>query len=193
VILVLAACGALEATTVEAQPSGVYVLGTIGIGSLADDEGSLGSGRVLGGAVGWVVSDHLTVEGAFTQARHRREGSLAWEGKASTTGVRLLYRFNDPEARVGIFAGGGLGYFRYPGTFTETRFDAPFGVGHPVAMDWRVSGWAWEFGTGLDFSYGHLVVRPEAWFAASRPTRVRPAPEPPYYMPRLALSVGARF
>ena len=189
----LAASVLLMTHTAGAQPAAPYVLGTVGVGALADDEGGLGSGRVLGAAVGWSVSDHLSVEAAFTHARHAREGSLAWQGDPSTLGGRLLYRFNDPGARVGVFAGGGLAYFHYPGTFTETVFDAPGAVGRPVATDWRVSGWAWEVGTGLDVAFGHLLVRPEAWFAASRPTRVSPAPEPPYFMPRIALSVGARF
>jgi hypothetical protein len=169
-----------------------YVLATIGAGNVADDEGSLGSGRVIGGAVGVSVSDSLAVEAAFTQARHSREGSLAWRGTPSTIATRLLYRFNAPDARARIFVGGGLGYFRYAGTFTETVFDTP-AVSHLVATDWRVTGLAWEVGTGVDVTFGHFVLRPEAWFTVSRPTRVRPAPEPPYFMPRVAVSAGARF
>jgi hypothetical protein len=183
----------LTGTAAHAQ-SNVSVFGTIGGGSLGDDEGSLGSGLVAGGGVGWWVTERLVIEGAATRAHHERLGSLSWQGDPVVVSARVLYHAGGASSRVRYFGGGGIGYFRYPGTFTETVFDAPNTPPRTVAADWLVHGAAVEGGTGVSIAIGgRAFVRPEAWLTIARPSRIRPAPEPPYFMPRLGVTGGVRF
>ena len=171
-----------------------YVLGSVGIGSLVDDEGGLGSGLVAGGVGGWMISDRVAVEVAAVRARHEQAGSLSWVGQPLIVTVRGRYRVGSKAARMRPFVGAGIGYFRYPGTFTETVFSSPTSATTPVSSDWLVTSVVVEGGAGVEIRLGRsFFLRPEAWMAIASPTRVRPAPEPPYFLPRVAVSLGARF
>jgi hypothetical protein len=183
------------ATSADAQePGRPYAAGTFGFGLLADDEGGLGAGPALGGLVGWQIGEVFAVEVAALSLHHDQTGSLSWYGDPLTLTVRAVFRFRDRHARVRPFAFAGLGYFRYTGTFTEEVFTAPGVAPTRVSRDWRVSSAVVEGGGGVELAIGRvLFVRPEAGLAIARPTRVAFAPEPPYVMPRVAVSVGARF
>ena len=190
----------LPASPLRAQPAGGYVFGAGGVASLSDDEGRLGSGPLLAVGAGVSLMPHLGVEVAGTWARHERSGSLSWVGKPLTLTVRALYRSGGRETPVRFVAGGGFGYFRYPGTFSQTVFDGPPGPGsgpgapRRVSSEWLLSGIALELVAGLEIAVGrHVFVRPEAGLAAASPDRVLPAPEPPYSMPRGAIAAGVRF
>jgi hypothetical protein len=184
-----------SAPSARAQaPDHGYVLGSLGFGLLVDDEGGLGAGPALGGAAGWQIADHVAIEVAASKLRHEQSGSLSWFGDPFTITARAVVHFGDRRARVRPFVAGGVGYFRYTGTFTEEVFPSPRGAPTLVSTDWRVSSAVAEGGGGVEVRIGRvLFVRPEAWLAIASPTRVRPAPEPPYVMPRVAVSVGARF
>lgn len=171
-----------------------YVFGSVGFGSLADDEGGLGSGVAAGGGGGWMISERIAVEVAATRTRHEQAGSLSWLGQPLTVTARGRYLFGSVAARTRPFVGGGIGYFRYPGTFTETVFSSPTTAPTLVSSDWLVTSVVVEGGAGVEIGLGRsFFLRPEAWMAIASPTRMRPAPEPPYFMPRVAVSLGARF
>ena len=126
--------------------------------------------------------------------RHEQAGSLSWVGQPLTVTARGRYLFGSAAARTRPFAGGGIGYFRYPGTFTETVFSSPTSAPTLVSSDWLVTSVVVEAGAGVEIRLGRsFFLRPEAWMAIASPTRMRPAPEPPYFMPRVAVSLGARF
>jgi outer membrane protein W len=199
VLIPLGAClvmvGAIAPGDAAAQePARAYVFGSVGFGSLADDEGGLGGGLAAGGGGGWMIAERVAIEVAATRSRHEQSGSLSWIGQPLTVTVRGRYLFGGAERHTRPFVGGGIGYFRYPGTFTETVFASPTGPATPIASDWLVSSVVVEGGAGVEIGLGRsLFLRPEAWLAIASPTRVRPAPEPPYFMPRVVVSVGARF
>jgi hypothetical protein len=181
------------AATALAQSHG-YAFGTVGYGSLGDDEGSLGAGPVAGGGAGFDITDRLALEAAFTQSRHERVGSLSWEGEPIAITARVVYLFADRDARARLFVAGGGGYFRYQGTFTETRYDSPTSQPRLVSADWLITGHTLEFGTGLNLALGKILfVRPEVWLTFASGSRTRPAPEPPYALPHAVVSAGLKF
>jgi hypothetical protein len=115
-------------------------------------------------------------------------------GDPFTVTARGVFRFLGRDAPIRPFVAAGAGYFRYTGTFTEEVFSSPGVPPTRVSTDWRVSSTVVEVGGGGEVPIGPvLFVRPEAWLAIASPTRVSPAPEPPYAMPRYAVSIGARF
>jgi hypothetical protein len=177
-----------------AQPAARgYAFGGAGAGSLADDEGGLGSGVAASAGAGWWLSSGIAVEAAVSRVRHEREGSLAWRGTPVTLTARVLKFWGTPAARVRPFAGGGGGYLRYSGTRTDTIFDAP-NLGHTVERNWKVQGVALEGGGGIHLSVTRsFFIRPEAWLTLSRPERSGIAPEPPYTIPRVMLGAGVTF
>jgi outer membrane protein W len=176
------------------QPGRAYVLGAIGFGLLADDEGSLGAGPAPGGGGGWQITDRFAVEAAAVTRRHEQSGSLSWFGNPFTLTAQGVFRFGAPDSRVRPFVAAGVGYFRYTGTLVEDVFSSPGVPPTRVSTDWRVSSVVVEGGAGVEVPIGRILfIRPEAWLAIASATRARPAPEPPYAMPRVALSIGARF
>ena len=186
---------AVSATTARAQEnSGAYALGSLGYGLLVDDEGGLGAGVAPGAGAGWLISDRFAIEVAAGKLRPEQTGSLSWVGDPFTVTARAVFRFLGPNAPVRPFVAAGVGYFRYTGTFTEEVFLAPGVAPTRVSTDWQVSSAVVEGGGGGEIPIGRVVfVRPEAWLAIASPARVRPAPEPPYAMPRYAVSLGVRF
>lgn len=119
---------------------------------------------------------------------------MSWSGKPRSITARAIYHFGKKSAPVRLFVAGGGGYFRYPGTFTETIHDSPTATPRFVSRDWLVAGRALELGTGLDLNLGSVVmIRPEVWLAFGNGHRTSPAPEPFYTMPRFAMSGGVRF
>src|SRR5688572_17094741 len=123
-VFIIGACvlmfSALAHEEAWAQDRGrAYVFGSLGSASLADDEDGLGSGLAAGGGGGWMISERFAVEIAAIRTRHEQAGSLSWVGQPLTVTARGRYLFGSAAARTRPFAGGGVGYFRYPGTFTE--------------------------------------------------------------------------
>jgi hypothetical protein len=174
-------------------PARGYAFGGAGAGSLADDEGGLGSGVAASAGAGWWLSSSIAVEAAVSRVRHERDGSLAWRGTPATLTARVLKFWGSPAARVRPFAGGGGGYLRYTGTRTDTVFDAPT-IGRTVDRDWHVQGLAIQGGGGLHINLTRVFfVRPEVWLTLARPERSGVAPEPPYTIPQVLLAAGITF
>ena len=193
VCLLLCSAAAESEAWAQGQPR-ASVFGSVGFGTLADDEGSLGGGLAAGGGAGWTITDRLAVDVAVIRGRHEQTGSLSWVGRPLTVTARGRYLFGAAGARTRPFVGGGIGYLRYPGTFTESVFSSPMSPSTQVSSAWQVSSLVVEAGAGLEVRVGRsFFVRPDAWIAIASPTRVRPAPEPPYSMARFAISLGARF
>lgn len=183
----------LAARPAAAQPRG-YAFGTGGYGSVWGDEGSLGKGGVVGGGGGFAITGHLAVEGAVTASRHERAGFIAWEGEPRAVTARAVYRFGRSDSSARPFVAGGIGYFRYPGTVTETRFDSPGAPPHIVSRDWLVSGRAFDAGGGVEVNLTpRLFLRPEFWLTLGGGNHAPSAAEPSYVLPRVAVSAGVRF
>ena len=187
----------LPSTTLAQSPDPrVFVVGIAGVGSLGDDEGGLGKGLALAGAIGVVFTDSVRAELSVARVHHERAGGIRWEGDATTITGRLLYHFGSPVSRTRVFVGGGAGYTHYPGAITSEVFGA---TGASLGIErfaFTINGPSYEGGAGVEIGLGaKAFLRPEAWVtiahgARSSGTR---SPEPPLFIARAAIGAGWRF
>jgi hypothetical protein len=167
-----------------------------GYGSMDDDEGGLGKGLALGGAVGTAIVDEVELEFSVTRTHHERSMAISLEGDITSYLARVLYRSGGAGSSARWFAGAGAGYYSYDGTISETTF--PSASSGPVVdrFDYSFSGLVYETGGGLEFAAGrNAFVRPELWVTIPRGERAAGGrtPEPPFLMVRGAVVVGLRF
>jgi hypothetical protein len=191
-ILMAASCASPAFAQVSRQP---YLLGTVGHGAFADEEGGLGGGGVYGAGAGVQMTDRISLEGMMTRTEHEQAGGITWRGKPLTVTARALYHPGSAARRARWFLGAGIGYIRYTGVRTDSLYSrGPLSPPELVSEEWSVAGVALDVGAGIDVKLGSVFfIRPEGWLVVARPTRIRPAPEPPYYLSRFAAGVGARF
>ena len=162
-------CLALAATPAQAQSPGserapgdldnrVEVFGTLGWGRVGGDEGSRGSGPVLGGGVGYRLTPRVGVEVDASILINSRDfpSSVRIDGTALLVSGNLLYHFS--ESRNQVYAIGGLGMLRTDQTFElRNRRDDTRDSFHSVE-----TFAAWNAGVGLKaFVTPKLIVRPE--------------------------------
>jgi hypothetical protein len=192
---VVLVAGSAPSTFAQGTPR-AHVHGTVGYGSIEDDEGALGRGVALGGAVGTAIVDELAAELAVTRMHHRRALAISWEGDITSYTGRLTYRTGAPASTLRFFAGVGLGYYHYDGVITETIFPSVSSTPIVDRFDYSFSGFVYETGGGVLLGVGPRVfVRPEVWATIPRGERTSGGrtPEPPFLIIRGALAVGLRF
>jgi len=191
--LVLAGVSAPAAA--QPAPDRLFVFGSLGIGEVVDDEGSIGTGIDLGGGAGAWLGRSLALDLAIERMGHERQTAfLGWEGHALRVMGRARYHFRAPASRTRPFVGGGLGVMRSSGTVTERHVDT-FAPGPGPRRDWDSTGLAWEGGGGVEVTVGSAFVRPEAYWTTGqldRGSRVG-VPEPPYVILRVGVAGGFRF
>ncbi len=163
---------------------------------MEDDEGGLGRGVALGGALGATIVDEVELEFSVTRMHHERSVAISWEGDVTTYVARVVYRSGGAGSSVRWFAGAGGGYYSYGGTISETTF--PSASSGPVVdrFDYSFSGLVYETGGGLEFAAGgKAFVRPELWATIPRGERTAGGrtPEPPFLVIRGAVVAGLRF
>jgi hypothetical protein len=97
-----------------ARPS--WSLGaTAGAGKTWDDEGSIGSGWLIGGYVQRRLTTHMDLELSGDLLRHERNtGPFSFRADGHTTyfGAALVGRFGPPDANFFLLGGGTLGIHR---------------------------------------------------------------------------------
>jgi hypothetical protein len=190
ILAILAAAG-----TAQAQPAAgrISIFAVAGVGTFADDEGSLGGGFVGGGGVGFDLFRGVRVEAAVTATHHEQVASITWEGRPIVATGRVLREFGSSSSRVRAFAGAGLGFGHYSGTRTDTVHDSPLQPPRLETVAFTVNGLTAEGGGGMEVRSGARVfVRLEAWLVMMGGKRTQGL-EPTFVMPRAGISVGVRF
>jgi len=114
-----------------------------GLGKTLDDEGSLGGGWLIGGAIDRIVFGRTRAELSFEViAHHRGSGSFQSKGQTVIGGLSLVRRFGSGSAQPYVFGGVTVGY--HDGT--------SFFNGDPVPISSTDTGL--RFGTGVAFRMG---------------------------------------
>ena len=171
------------------------IAGAIAGSRIYDDEGSLGPGPAISGAIGYAWSRQSTLELSLGHARHERHvQSLGWETRPTTITVRAIREFGSARARP--FVAGGVGVMHVRGTTFFRESGGPFSGPSVVtgASRWSATGLAFDLGGGVVVRVtDRWFVRPEFRVLSSKPTRPRSAPEPPYSMMQWSIGAGYRF
>lgn len=173
-----------------------YVHGDFGYGSMEDDEGGLGKGLALGGAIGGVILDELEAEVSVTRMHHQRTLAISWEGNIISYIGRVMYRTGGPGSTTRFFAGVGAGFYTYSGAISETVFPTLSTTPTVDRFKYSFRGFSYETGGGLEFVAGkNAFIRPELWLMIARGGRRAGGrtPEPPFLIARGAVVAGLRF
>ncbi|MEW6322095.1 MAG: hypothetical protein AB1635_13535 [Acidobacteriota bacterium] len=175
-----------------------YLFVLIGGGQALDDEGSIGRGLELGAGAGIAMTERLDLEAGVERLGHDRPTPfLSWDGRLVRVMGRARYRFGARASRVVPFVAGGAGWMHSAGDLTE-RDTNPFSPTAGAIVDvrpWSMSGVAWEGGGGVEFWFGELFVRPEAYLTMGQLSRGRQVgvPEPAIIATRAVVVFGRRF
>lgn len=123
------------------------VFGTIGIGKVYDDEGSLGSGLAGGGGVGYRLRKRLGVEAEVNAFRSERDfGQVVAPFRFSGFQVmgNALAHFGPRRAQFYLLGGAGvMGVRNRNRDVSDTKFGIGFGVGMKI------------------FASEHIYIRPD--------------------------------
>jgi len=104
VVLALGLAGGSAHAQVAESRGSLSVIG--GIGKTLDDEGSLGGGWVLGGAIDHQVWGRRRVEASIEVITHdRNTGFFQSHGQTVIVGVSLVHRFGSRDAQPYLFYG----------------------------------------------------------------------------------------
>jgi hypothetical protein len=171
------------------------LVGDVARSAIYDDEGSLGRGPAISGALGYAWSRHSRLELTVRGASHTRDVvGLRWESTPTVVTARAVREFG--SARVRPFLAGGLGVMHVSGTTEYRRWEGPL-AGPPVTErieDWRSTALAFDLGAGVTVLAGdRWFVQPEFRLISSKPDRDTFAPEPPYSMMHVGVGIGYRF
>ena len=139
----------LAAPAYAQTPSRSSVSAIGGFGNTLDDEGSLGTGWLVGGAIDRVVFGSTRVEVSFEAIRHDRDtGFFASEGRTLVGGVSLLHRYGTGSAQPYLFGGmtvghhSGTNFFNgdpAPRSNTDAGLRFGFGVAFRAGDRWEIS------------------------------------------------------
>jgi outer membrane protein W len=145
------------------RPTSVNVLA--GYGRTWDDEGSIGTGGAIGGAVEYRFRPKLSVNGAIERLAHDRDtGFLHFSGRTVFATLGLTYHF--AASGVSPYVGGGFGGAFYKGQLRDTLALPPPGIVSP-----RSSTSTLGYGSaGVDIPIGdRFVVSPDVRIALCQP------------------------
>lgn len=133
-----------------------------GRGRTWDDEGSIGSGSAVGGAVEYRFRPKLSVNGAVERLAHQRDtGFLKFSGRTVFATIGVTYHFG--ATGVSPYVGGGFGGAFYNGTLTDDI--AGDAVVHRSSTSTLAYGSA-----GVDIPIGdRFVVSPDVRIALCQP------------------------
>lgn len=176
-----------------AQPSR-EVFALTGFGRVAEDEGFLGDGHIVGAGVGFELGGRWEMTGDVRRQEHGRsgsEGSFIHEGHTVAAGAGLLYRLS--RRRVQPFFRLGASYAR----MTATRgFSAtPFSPGDTFSGTQGFFGPDLGFGTKIG-AHQHLSLRAEIRTSIGNSGPYTPGAdlvEPPLFITTFTAGVGYRW
>ena len=133
--------------------------GLFGVGQTWDDEGSIGTGAVIGGRVEWRVFGTTAVEFSLDVLSHDRQGQFfEANGHMAFTGVSFLHRFGSSAAQPYVL--GGLHLATHSGS---TRFE-------DLRVERTSTDFGYHFGGGIGFGVGNrLEIGPEVRFYMIQP------------------------
>ena len=137
------------ASPLQAQESRGSVNAIGGFGKTWDDEGSLGKGWLIGGAVDRVIFGKTRIEfSAEVMTHDRSEGQFLSEGQTVVGGVSLVQRFGSGGAQPYVAGGLTLGHHsgtntlageRFPLSSTDAGFRGAFGVAFRAGQRMEIS------------------------------------------------------
>jgi opacity protein-like surface antigen len=120
--LFLATAGTAAAQPPEPRNA---VTGTAGVAKTYDDEGSIGRGWLIGGAVERVLFGTTRAELSLELVTHDRDtGHFAAEGTTTICGVSLVHRFGRRSVQPYVLGGVTLGHHSGKSSFDDLRFTA---------------------------------------------------------------------
>jgi hypothetical protein len=138
---------AMSAASAHAQPresrSSINVIA--GAGKTFDDEGSLGRGWLVGGAVDRVLFGTTRAEFTLELLTHDRDtGYFQANGRTAIAGASLVHRFGRGQAQPYVFGGITAGHHSGTARFIDTRVSRSnndiglrFGVGMAIRAGTR--------------------------------------------------------
>jgi outer membrane protein W len=144
-------------------PTTVSVLA--GYGRTWDDEGSIGTGGAIGGAVEYRFRPKLSVNGAIERLAHERDtGFLHWSGRTVFATLGVTYHFT--ASGVSPYVGGGFGGAFYKGQLADALALPPPGTVSP-----RSSTSTLGYGNaGVDIPIGdRFVISPDLRVSLCQP------------------------
>jgi hypothetical protein len=133
-------------TSAWAQESRTSTAAIVGVGKTFDDEGSLGSGWLVGGSIDRVVFGTTRGEVSLEILTHSRDVTyFASNGRTVIAGASLVHRFGrragQPYLFAGLTAGHHSGTNRFTdstSTWTSTDLGLRFGVGVAIRVGDRL-------------------------------------------------------
>ena len=167
--VVLASIALTTLLAQSAPPSGTHAPTTVGVlagyGRTWDDEGSIGSGGAIGGAVEYRFRPKLSVNGAVERLAHDRDtGFLHFSGRTVFATLGVTYHF--AASGVSPYVGGGFGGAFYKGELGNALALPPPGTVSP-----RSSTSTLGYGNaGVDIPIGdRFVIAPDVRIALCQP------------------------
>jgi hypothetical protein len=150
-----------------------------GVAKTLDDEGSLGRGWLIGGAIDRVVFGKTRAEVSLEVLTHDREGEFfRSNGRTIVGGLSLLRRFGSGNAQPYLFGGVTIGHHSGTNEFS----------GSPVRLS--------NSDTGLRFGFG-IAIRAAQRFEVSPEIRMNgffiDNDSDPATLPSLGVRVGWRY
>ena len=119
ILAAAATAGLLLAQTpgsIRATPDDHRLLLTAGVGhgKTWDDEGSIGSGVLLGAGLEWELNGHWSIGGRIERLAHHRQtgGHLAFDGTTLFATAEVRYRMGRADVRPYLVTGYGLAHFQ---------------------------------------------------------------------------------
>lgn len=142
IVVFLATAGTSTAQPGESRTS---VSGIAGIAKTYDDEGSIGTGGLIGGSLETVLFGTTRLEGSLEVVTHSRDtGHFAAEGNTTMVGASLVHRFGRRGAQPYLLGGVTFGHHSGTSRFDDLRFTASstdvglrFGAGLAVVVNQR--------------------------------------------------------
>jgi hypothetical protein len=108
----------VHAMAQSTPPTRFVAVGDIGYGQTADDEGMLGKGAILVGALGLRLTERLTLQVVLDRvAYHRDEDWIEFDGRVVFVGAEAAFHYRSNQ-RVRPYWSIGAGFFNDDGTAT---------------------------------------------------------------------------
>ena len=125
--------------------------GTAGYGRTWDDEGSIGTGWVLGGYVDRRLSRNVDLEFAADLVKNGRSDTFVADGTTTYVSATVIRRFGSRRANGFVLGGGTIGFYNGETGFSDGTFRNDRSSTNP----------GWIFGGGFSFrTSGNIEVAP---------------------------------
>jgi hypothetical protein len=183
----------------QAESRKKELFGTLGYGKLYEDEGSLGSGGIFGGGIGYRITGRSQVNFEFSVHNNERADNRLFfsEGTTYITGGSYQYHFASGKVQPYIEVGAGWAHF--DGMKGWRGYDLPGNEGSVPEYSYKGKQdmWYWTIGGGIRFFLNDsLSVSPEVRWLTGGGGSYQPGKdviEPPLMIFWGGASVGYHF